>query len=80
VSHFSANHSTDLSVLILSPEPDETMRMNTTNETATQTPIRVGLTSKELARATDGGFETELNLTCCHIAINEFELVFLASN
>lgn len=56
------------------------MRMNTTNETATQTPIRVGLTSEELARATDGGFETELNLTCCHIAINEFELVFLASN
>ena len=47
------------------------------------TPTETGLTAQEIERAT-AATDTELNLNCsnfaCYIAINEFELIFLASN
>ena len=60
------------------------MKTNTPKETVTQAPIDLGLTSDEVERATEGIDPAELNLECsdlaCHIAINEFELLFLSTN
>ena len=45
--------------------------------------IGIGLTANEVEHAVSAT-DTELNLSCsnlaCHIAINEYELIFLASN
>jgi hypothetical protein len=56
---------------------------NLPNYNATR-PSELGLTSEDLKRATDRPDSTELNLECsdlaCHIATNEFELVFLCNS